>query len=426
MRKQIAIDSLLIRVSIVLYVVSITMAQTITYVFGGVVTISLRIIALLFLLVIFLKKINSSKKERASIKKNKYPFIMVIMFLPFLWNNALFADGRWQDIADYVLAFVYAAIMALIDLRSREKRMYLTAFIAFGIVTSLFTWLQVISADSYYGVVKHLFRPSTIKENMSFYEDGNLFGLTSHYSGNAFYIVISVIFTFFAYKDKRKYILLLFFIATLLAIGKRGHLLFLIISSILAFLIIKRVSIINILKLLLASLVVFGCLFLASLKIPQIRHTIERAEESASSDDMTTGRKDMYKDAKRLYEENGYIPIGWGQYASQTNYFHNALHNDYLQLYYEVGLIGELLIVLPNVLFLAYSIKGSRKGDKFTCIVLVYNIFFMTYSLTGTPHYSPQVYFVYYTLNSIMFARLAKKGINKNEDKHLKIGRAHV
>lgn len=415
MNKHKEIAPSLIRISIALYVVSIVLGPTISFVLSGIFVIIIKTISLIILLLAFYaRNISPSKKERLQ-KRNPFPILMMVIFMPFLWNNALIADGMWMKVANYVLVFIYTITLSLVRLEPKEKRFFLTLFIAFGVITSLFSWLSVISADKYYYVVKNLFPLKIVEKMMHNLTNGNLYGLTDHYTRNAFYVVVSIIFTFLAYKDKKKYILLLFFLATLLAIGKRGHLLFLIISAIISFFIIKRVSFSTIIKFLTASLVIIGCLFLLSMKVPQVRHTIERAEESADSGDITTGRDDLYLDAKELYEENHCIPIGWGRYASSTNYRLPGLHNDYFQLYYEVGIIGELLVVIPNIIFLIYSVKEVRNGSCFARIVLVYNIFFLTYSFTGLPRYDYETQFVYYALNSIMISQLSIREVQKNE-----------
>lgn len=416
MNKRRELGSHLINASITLYVVSIVLRATIGFVFGSIFVVIAKIIALVLLLLALFARNASSSKNAQMQKKNIFPILMMAIFIPFLWNNALIADGKWINVADYVLVFTYAITLSFARLGQKEIRHFLTLFIVFGVITSIFSWLSVISSENYYQVIKNLFPPKSVGEMMRNLTFGNLFGLTDHYSRNAFYIVISIIFTFFASKNKKKYVLLIFLIATLMAIGKRGHLLFLVISAITSFFIIKRIKLATVVKFLVAIAILVGCLAILSAKIPQIRHTIERAEESASSDDITTGRDDMYLEAKRLYEDNNRIPIGWGQYASSTNYYHPALHNDYLQLYYEVGIIGELLVVVPNIIFLAYSIKGARNDNRFARIVMVYNIFFLIYSFTGIPRYDNEMQFVYYVLNSIMIAQTSTKGVRNNEN----------
>lgn len=416
MRKRVTVDFLLIATSIILYTTSIVLAQTISFVLGSACIIGLRIISIIFMLLVVLKRSALSKKEINGRRRNKYLILAIIMFLPYLWQNAQFEDGRWFDIISYCAVFLYSIVLSFVSLKPKEEKILFVLLVGFSVVTSLFTWLQVISSDSYYAIIAHLFPSKTVNENISFYKKGSLFGLTSHYSRNAFFIVVSIIFAFFSIKSKKKYVLLLFFLSTLLAVGKRGHLLFLVISAIISFFIIKRIKLATIIKFTATTLVIIGSLFLLSMKVPQIRHTFERMEESASSEDMTTGRSDMYLDAKRLYEQNGRIPIGWGKYASWTKYFHPALHNDYLQLYYEVGFIGELLIVVPNIIILVYAAKGARDGNSLASMALVYDIFFMTYSLTGLPHYDQETQFVYYILNSIMFTHLYMKGKLQNEN----------
>ena len=81
MRKRIAIDSLLIIASIVIYVASIVVAQTISYILGSAFTMGLRIVSILLMLLVVLKRSISPKKRTKNRKRNKY------LILAILYNN---------------------------------------------------------------------------------------------------------------------------------------------------------------------------------------------------------------------------------------------------------------------------------------------------------------------------------------------------
>ena len=161
--------------------------------------------------------------------------------------------------------------------------------------------------------------------------------------------------------------------------------------------------------------VVLLCFLLLSYKfLPGIDYTFNKFFNNNATD-YSTGRFDMYKEAYRLYVDNSYFPIGWGQYAKSTNYHHPALHNDYLQLFFETGMLGLFLIIMPNIIFLIKSIKFvNKKHNEISVIILIFNLFFMTYSLTGLPHYDVEVYMIYFIFNSFLI-KLCMEGDSNEE-----------
>lgn len=148
--------------------------------------------------------------------------------------------------------------------------------------------------------------------------------------------------------------------------------------------------------------------------VPEAQNTFNRIFND-NSNDVSSGRFDMYKDIWRMYKQNNYIGIGWNKYASNTGYVHPGVHNDYIQILCESGIIGFLIIIGSNIYILKYAIKYARKSKTaISKIILIYNIFFMFYSLTGIPHYDVETYMYYFLINSILFY-ISVREINCNK-----------
>ena len=232
-------------------------------------------------------------------------------------------------------------------------------------------------------------------------------GLTDHYSRNAFYILIGILILIKKYinnKEKKSLLLIIIFLfGSLFLIGKRAHLIFLLISLILGYFIYNKVSIKNILKFMGISFI-FGIIAIGCINvIPGTQNIVNRLL-NVGDVDFTSGRADLYSKAWQLYLANDSEPLGWGQFAKSTGYSFVGVHNDYIQLYCETGIIGFILIVGSNLLMLKNSINMCRlKKGGLTFIILVYNIFFLVYSLTGIPHYDIEVYMIYFLLNCVLF-----------------------
>lgn len=401
--NKIKISDRIIKTSILIFIVSVVL-NPIIYSFAGWGTVFImRIISIVLLII-----------HKITIKdytiNAKYAVLLMIILLPFFYNNAYIHDGHYKPILDYVLTIPFAILASTLQINKKHVLDYvLKCYFIFAAVTSFFTIMSLVLPDLYLNIAKTLFAP----EYYTMMSDGvkmqSLFGLTSHYSSNAFYVAFGVIYLLFFKNQIDKRIRIAFlgiFFICLLLIGKRGHLLFLVISLGLGYAIIKRISIMTIVK----SLAVITAILLTTIVIinvvPQANRTFNRMlAENAENGDLTSGRFNMYEDINELYKENGSMPIGWAQYAHSTNYYHPALHNDYLQLYYEVGVIGSVLVLAPNIYFIVLSYRRLRTDNSpQSKLVFIFNIFFNLYALTGTPRYDIEVYAPYFILNGYLFA----------------------
>ncbi len=393
-------SSEILKVSLLLYMASVMFQQSFQFIFGGGVGVLAIRIACIVLAVIY--RIKAPCKNR----KRNFAFFILLSLIPFLYNNYDFQDYRWLQFFGYIFAIIYAIIVYKSNISKQIYTYTLKVFVLFGLITSIFSWLEYISFDTYTAIVKNLFPSDNYRKMVhSFTAYGNLCGLAINYSRNAFLVVMGVICELHAdMNKKRKITIIAFFLITLLSIGKRGHILFLALSLGISYLIIKKISIKTIAKIIGLSLVLVVSFFALSSHFPQISHSIDRFVTEKVDDDISNGRFEMYSDIRDMYKNNNYLPIGWGAYSKSTNYYHPALHNDYLQLYYETGIVGFSLVIIPNIAMFLYSAKKARNNNSYIySIALTYNTFFLLYSITGMPHYDHELYFTYFILNAFIY-----------------------
>lgn len=399
-KGRISIADIAIKGSFFLYAFSICFSHSLQHLFGALSIIIIRLIAVSLLVFCSKGKIKTEKKYLAT------PLLIALGLVFYFWNNAQIEDAKWVMVASYLITAAYACLLSLLELKGSNIVFLCKIIIAFGIVTSFVSWMELV-LPGVYGKMIYFLMPKkhAIEAIWNLETSGNLWGLTAHYSYNAFYIVVSILLVYFLPQRDgiRKKVLLCFLTCTLFAVGKRGHLLFFAISALIVFLVIKKIKLKTIIKAAFALFAIIAACILFANIIPSLSHTFDRIVSSIeSNDDASSGRIDMYRDAQLLYKENGYVPIGWGRYASMTEYRHPGLHNDYLQLYYEIGVVGELTILSLDVFWLIVSIKYVQRGNTLAKIVLVFDIFFILYSITGIPHYSEETRFVYYAFNSLL------------------------
>jgi O-antigen ligase len=230
-------------------------------------------------------------------------------------------------------------------------------------------------------------------------------GFTTHYSRNAFFILIAILVLFAEILGKKKewkktrYTLLAFLGVTELVVAKRGPLLFLILAIILMVLLKEPIlakKIKNFWKYIIGLLILAT---VAVIFIPGANNLIVRVISSAESGDITTGRWELYLIGLNMFLKNPVLGQGWDGFRElMVGTTFQGIHNDYIQLLSETGLVGFAMTMIVDFSALKYSIKAYKvlRNKKYNCteeqiwlsFSLLYQIFFILYSLTGFPHFS--------------------------------------
>ena len=411
--KQKSLKNTFINLSLVLFVAVCTLKSYIdNYTFTNFSLI-------IFIFSILLLTINIIGEKKIKIYNREFIFISFLLLIPIFYKNAYIQDHIYATFAYSILTILYGILLSVSGVTRKNIEKVFTCFGIFAIITSIVTWISFFSPNYYINNIVTLL-PNYIREDIikNFIYLNCRPGLTTHYSRNAFFIILGLLsYIYFFMRSKRQkknniYLIIgAFLVTTLFLIGKRGHLVFIVFSLIISYFIYNRVSLKNVLRFI--GIILFSIFFMAfAVKyIPGADTAYNRLFNNETSD-ISSGRFEMYEDAYKLYQENHYIGIGWGQYARSTNYIHNGLHNDYLQILFETGIIGFIIIIGCNIVVFIRAIKYSRiSNDYFAYIVLTYNVFFMLYSLTGLPHFDADSNMYYFFINSMLFYYIYK---NKN------------
>lgn len=363
---------------------------------------------LLYAALIFIELLYLMVKK-ISVQNYKFLILSLLMFLPSLYNNAYIVDNVLALFSYYIMTVTFCCLLYLIGPRRDFMDILLRFFFIFGVITSIVTWISFFNPDIYIRYFIPLLPQASQAEALSnFFRASNRMGLTTHYSHNAYYIILAIlseIYRYFKTKNKKELIWIAFFVGTLLIVGKRGHAVFFLAAFVLSYFIYYKIQMKTILRFL--GIFVVAILFIAILIkfIPEANFLFERflLISNDSSDTMQI-RFGMYKDVWDLFKSNGYLPIGWAQYASSTNYSHPGVHNDYVQLFCETGILGFGFVVGSNIAMLAKSIKFVRSyQDGFSFIILIFNIFYLLYSFTGLPHFDVEVYMCFFIFNCFLY-----------------------
>lgn len=234
-------------------------------------------------------------------------------------------------------------------------------------------------------------------------------GITMHYSTNGIYCALivllyaSIILARGVDASKRKNHSILFLVTGIFAIlltTKRAHLLF----SAFAIIVIyyfstntnKTRKVFNILAVTVTVLIF--CVLLSPI-IPVIGAIMERF---LGTEDISNGRFAYWQQAWDCFLDNKLFGIGWGEYF-KINKHGTSVHNVYIQLLCESGIVGFCVFVYAMVKTYIVSIKNYRKYNTRMMVkykeMMLFSIavqtFYLVYSFTGNCLYDMNVIFYY-------------------------------
>ena len=391
---------------LLIFVIIATLRTFIDSLFGNKVTLIIYGLSLVFLVIICLKK------GKTSLKTKNYPLILIFMFLPSIFDNYYLKDGVYSLFFYYLLTLGYFIILSYLNVSKKNINFVLNLFVFFSIATCIITWLSVVSPDFYTSKIIPWFPKGNQAEILyNFTKFKNRSGLCTHYSRNAFFMILGIvgkIYFYFEKRNKKDLFIIMFLLISLFMVGKRGHLIFFIFSFVITYFIFNRVSKKTFVKFLAMTLIIIILTMGAIKANKEVGFVFERLMNN-SSKDISNGRYEMYNDVWCQFKDNDYIPLGWAEYASSTNYVHPGVHNDYIQLFCETGIIGFVVIIGLNIIILFKAVIYSKTKNGISFIVLLYNIFFLAYSFTGLPHYDIETYMFYFLINFILYYESSNK-----------------
>lgn len=267
-------------------------------------------------------------------------------------------------------------------------------------------------------------------------------GFTAYYTCTGIIAVMSSMNLFEGKKLRfdRKILLKIILIASLLLAlfytGRRGYALSLLLSLFLCYIQtstgfekVKRC--LRIFLVVLVSIILFFILHDFLVAVPLVKRTIDTINGLIAGEDVSNLRLDLYVWALKLFAENPLLGIGWGNYRTTTvgNVTYSSdldVHNNYLQLLCETGIIGFLCIVTTFVAFWMatkkaycqcakdYSI-GNTAWKRILLFSYLYQTYFHLLGLTESNLYDQQPQLVYMLACSIVVAYRLKRKMQSKE-----------
>lgn len=264
-------------------------------------------------------------------------------------------------------------------------------------------------------------------------DEGYYVGFTSQVAYTAGYIIFAIGVILCSWiiieKEERKkgVFLLIILIIGLLFTQKRAHLLFMLVTL---FFVYIQYSSYGIEKIIKTVKIFFSTLFLISLIIIMVMFTnlgqtlffriILTFQDFIAGEDITSNRTPLYLHAWELFLQHPLFGIGWGNFSKTvvgtvTVHTEMQVHNVYLQLLSETGLIGTTFILLPFLLTYIYTIKmtyfmSNNKGNysfswKFAVLYSLYiQTFLLLYGFTGNSLYDNSFLMMYFFAFGLIYS----------------------
>lgn len=266
----------------------------------------------------------------------------------------------------------------------------------------------------------------------------------------AYYIMtvgILIMFTniFTGKKYKKNILSMILIVLAMIAEGRRGELLAVIVALFFLFLLSKdtthffiKIGIIIVLVLIISTS--YKVLLEYMKVIPFFSRYVKSIEGIMIGSDITSGRTELWKSAWDIFKENPIFGIGFGGFAYHISGTFRSIHgqdvmdvhNCTLQLLCENGILGTVIILLPMIFLFSkayHRITITKKrvninryyeyAYKLDSIALGIQIFFLVLSQLDPAFYKP-VFWGFYGV-SIIFMCGSKKFMYLGKQKQMEI-----
>lgn len=364
-----------------LYLVAVKQIQLLKIVIFPVIILTL------LMIVISEKRIMRIDNIRILWLVTPVPIIMSIIYSSNITESFTFT-------LLYLLIIITFILLSLVNFDTKQ---IIKMNLFYSVLLMLATLFSSILPTLFKSIFYPLLTEPAIRATKYFEIVGTNPGISGQTGTNAFLLLIGVGIIFFTGKfNVLKLLSILLFVYTLLLSGKRGLVLAFILSIVFVYIFIyynkKKAK-----KWFYLGAVFFIGLIVLIINYSKIAQFLRLGEA-----DITSGRTFIYDIAWQLFLEK---PIfGWGINSFATNpanFFTIDVHNIYLQILVETGIIGFVLILTPILSTLIYTFKLRKRyliyPNKMRFIIIsgYVQVLFIIYGIYGNPFYDYNFFLIY-------------------------------
>ncbi len=327
---------------------------------------------------------------RRYIKINLFEILWFFFFLAILFSMII-------NDSVYITTILRWSVLLLLMffLKGKEKDYSIAAkiLIANGIIQSVGVFLELFFYNKWWPLVNTILAKSGIdvyqtiiraQKNVNY-----LSGFTHNAGFTATYIV-NAIFAVFLIKDKLKKPLFFFLIAlfntSLIMTGKRGQLLILLVAYSIMY-IVKAETVrkgikacLKVAALLVIAYIVGYVLYITINSDNNILYRVLKLIYDKSTSDKSSGRYELWNQAIIEIKNNFLFGIGWLNYDLKYGL---GVHNTYLQVLCESGVIGLVLFILAieTTVFHSYKLARKKFNEPINYVTSFYLIYFLMFGI---------------------------------------------
>lgn len=378
------------------------------------------VMALLFCGLLFAVSLKQTLRLRIG---KTWIWVLPLLMIGISISRNPFDINVFADFVTYVICFVMCA-MSGSHYRNFNRSYRVIKVMSFYYAVTV--WIQML-LPSVYSYYLHLMPENIQSQITSQYRRLAFTGFSSNLAFTAGHILLGILVLLLFEKRRGRFwsFTLIFFVVTLMMTGKRSTFLFLIIALMAGYLAntagrqrINRIFYITLAVVLALLLIV---VFKEQLRnVPVLNRIIETVEGLQQGEDISSTRSVIYLYALGLFRENPIWGIGWGQFRDTTlghiTWVNTVeVHNIYLQLLCEVGIVGFAIMIIPMIASLVMSYKILREASfdnnwkELTAFSFIYQVFFVLYGLVENPLYDNNFLIIYFFTIAIDFAYLRYK-----------------
>lgn len=361
--------------------------------FGGIVAIISLIV-----------RIIKGKFVKTNANKMLLFWILYLLVFPICLYIIRNKNFEFYAFMGYVLSLSILIFANELDYERIFKYIYVgSIFIAFSVL------LQFLSPKIFYSFSKIIMSSNVYTSVINRSSTGYVTGLTREVSYAALFLFIGLLYSIFI---KKNIVISFVWLGILFLTGKKAQPIFAIIAICIV-LYSQTKNLKKHLKILcgiIAGLLVVVVSFPLWKNISFLERLVTFIENIKNGSDiigLTSGRIVIYERAIELWRQNKWFGIGWenfrniGAYGSSayTTWFnHFDVHNCYLQILCETGIIGAAIFLFVLIPTLIYAIKILRKNPtQYIKFSEAYFIFFWIFALTEPCLYTDS-YIIFFAL----------------------------
>lgn len=315
-------------------------------------------------------------------------FITSVSVLGLFYTNN-YEKGSREAILTAVTLLFLIALAQDGDLLCKLKRMiFFFSFVVLGGIV-----IQFFLGETMNSFLKAVLRADCFERlEWSYNTDGAYAGFSAYTADAAYFCATFFGFMLFdkaQYKEKVLHEKILRFFMMLLSIfcifltSKRGVAVALLVASIIAYLVWKRVTANTFAKMILLFFLCGTVLYVLNNQNAVVHMFFQRFDPTDG--DITTGRSEIWRRSMETLQNN---VIGMGTGSAYLIY-DAGLHNIYLQLLYDHGIIGAAIYII----FFAYNLVAAIKQKD--PLKIYVQLLMLVYGMSGNPIYSNSFFIVY-------------------------------